>query len=134
MRKSICLGLIAGALCFLFAACSVLGGGQTDPLLSKLVPGTLSDYGPTLAGNCTASCNVQACREYNINMVICGNPTGFVSQLPGNPFVTPAQISAAISAVCNTNGYTAASPTTATAGACVYPAPSALPTPAATKG
>lgn len=123
MAKWFVLGLAV-----LVVGCAVLGGGQTNPILSKLVPGTLSDYGPTLAGNCTQSCNVEACREYNFNMVICLNPTGFVSQLPGNPFVTPAQIADAVTAVCNTNGYTSTSAATVTAGACVYPAPSALPT------
>lgn len=108
------------------SGCSVLGGGQTNPILSKLVPNTLSDYGPTLAGQCQESCNVGACKEYGLNMVICANPNGFVSQLPGNPFATPAQITAAITAVCNTNGYTASSPATVTAGNCVFtpPAPS----------
>ena len=95
--------------------------------------GTLSVLlGPTLAGNCTASCNVNSCREYNLNMVICGNPVQFVAQIPGNPFVTPAQIAAAIAAVCNTNGYTAGAAPTVTAANCIYPAPSALPTPAPT--
>lgn len=131
MKRLLIYGLSILALAL--AACSVLGGGQTNPILSKLVPGTLSDYGPTLAGNCTESCNVEACREYNLNMVICLNPTGFVSQLPGNPFVTPAQIASAISAVCSVNGYSTSSPPQVTAGGCVFPSPSALPTPTSMK-
>ena len=43
--------LLVGLIAISMAACSVLGGGQTNPILSKLVPGTLSDYGPTLASS-----------------------------------------------------------------------------------
>ena len=121
------VALIAG-VCLALASCATTSGGQTDPMLSKLVPGTLSDYGPTLAGNCETSCNVGACKEYNLNQVICSNPNGFVSQLPGNPFATTAQITAAITAVCNTNGYTSGAPATVTAGGCVFPTPASSPT------
>src|SRR5271166_1046786 len=109
MKKGIGL-VLAFCLAAAFAACATLTGGQTDPFLSKLVPGTLSDYGPTLLGQSAGSCNVGACKEYNVNMVICENPNAFVGQLPGNPFATTAQLTGAITAVCNTNGYVAGAP------------------------
>ena len=128
--KRFIVGTMAILALVALASCATQGSGQTDPILSKLVPGTLSDYGPTLAGNCETSCNVGACKEYGLNQVICANPSGFVSQIPGQPFATPAQVTAAITAVCNTNGYTASAPQTITAGGCVYPTPGAAATPA----
>jgi len=129
MFKKIATALTAVVLLTL-AGCATLGGGQTDPILSKLIPGTLYDNATILAGNATQSCNAGAAAEYNLNMVICGNPQAFVAQLPGNPFVTPAQIASAIGAVCSTNGYVAGLPATVAVGNCVFPAPSASAVPA----
>lgn len=129
MQKAI---LVFGVLLALFAAgCATLGGGQTDPFLSKLVPATLSDYGPTLAGQCTESCNVGACKEYNLNMTICGNPTQFVAALPPIPLstITPATEAQAITAVCNTNGYLPSAAQTAVAGNCIYTPPTSAVSP-----
>jgi hypothetical protein len=127
MRNRIATIAIAGALfgaALFFAGCAVLGGGQTDPILSQFVPKTLQDNATVLAGNATQSCNAGAAQEYNLNMVICANPTAFVSQIPGNPFVTPAQIAAVIGGVCATNGYDLAGlPATVAVGNCTYPAP-----------
>ena len=112
------------------AACAVLGGGQTDPILSQFIPSTLSDNADVLIGNATQSCNAQAAQEYNLNMVICNNPTNFAAQLPGNPFVTQAQIASAITAVCATNSYTASHPQNISVGNCSFPSPNATPAPA----
>jgi len=115
--------------CLMLAGCATLGGGQTDPILSRIVPRTLDDYGPTLLGNAQNSCNVGAAKEYNANMVTCGNPTGFAAQIPPVPFVKAADIATAITAICATNGYsTPGLPATATVGNCVYATP--VPTPA----
>ncbi len=135
MKNRFKLIALAGIVVAAFAVwgCATTTGGQTDPILSKLIPNTLSDYGPTLAGNCINSCNTGACQEYGANMAICANPTQFIAQIPGNPFVTPATIASAITAVCNTNGYTSSAAPTVTAGNCVYPAPSAVATSAAVK-
>jgi hypothetical protein len=116
------LALTAFAL--LFAGCAVLGGGQTDPILSQFIPKTLQDNATVLAGNATQSCNAGAAQEYNLNMVICANPQTFVSQLPGNPFVTPAQITQVIQGVCATNGYMVPGlPPTIAVGNCTFPGP-----------
>lgn len=116
----------------LLAACATTTGGPTDPFLSKLIPGTLADNPTVLTGYATEQCNAGAAREYNANMVICGNPTAFVAQIPGQPFVTPAQIAQAIGAVCAVNGYTAGLPATVTVGGCTFasPTPAATPVPA----
>jgi len=103
------------------AACAVLGGGQTDPILSQFIPSTLSDNADVLIGNATQSCNAQAAQEYNLNMVICNNPTNFVTQ---------AQIASAITAVCATNSYTASHPQNISVGNCSFPSPNATPAPA----
>jgi hypothetical protein len=120
------LGIGAGLLACVLAGCATQSGGQTDPILSKLVPGTLADNPTILAMYATQACNAAAAKEYNLNMVICGNPTAFVAQLPGNPFVTPAQIATAIGAACTVNGYTTNLPATVTVGNCpiVQPASS----------
>jgi hypothetical protein len=114
------------------AACAVLGGGQTDPILSQFIPSTLSDNADVLIGNATQSCNAQAAQEYNLNMVICANPTNFVAQIPGQPFVTPAQIAAAIGAVCATNSYTSSHPVNISVGNCTFPNGNPTPTPVST--
>jgi hypothetical protein len=122
---------IIAILALALAGCATLGGGQTDPILSMFVPKTLSDQAVILQGQATQNCNAQASKEYNLNMVICGNPTQFVAQIPGNPFVTPAQIATVIGGVCATNGYTSAMPANIQPGNCVFGTPTAAPTPAA---
>jgi hypothetical protein len=108
-------------------ACATQGGGQTDPILSQLIPKTLYDNADILAGNATQSCNAGAAAEYNANMVICNNPTAFVAQLPPIPLstITPAQIASAISAVCAVNSYVPSKSANVAVGNCIFPAPSA---------
>ncbi len=125
MKRKLSLTIVA-AIALAVWGCAVLGGGQTDPILSKLIPNTLYDNADVLAGNATNSCNAGAAKEYNLNMVICSNPQSFVAQLPGNPFVTPAQIASAIAAVCATNSYSGKAPTVSV-GNCVFPTPAPSP-------
>ena len=121
-RLIVILGLVV------LAGCATLGGGQTDPLLSRIIPKTLDDYGPTLLGNAQSSCNVGAAKEFNANMVICADPATFVASLPIS--MNGAEVVNAVKAICQVNGYTGAGlPATATVGNCVYPTP--VPTPAA---
>jgi hypothetical protein len=116
--------MIAIALAML-AGCATMGGGQTNPILSQFVPKTLQDNPVILNGNATNSCNAAAAQEYNLNMVICADPTKFAASLPGNPFVTQAQIAQAIGVVCATNGYNSGLAAQVDPGNCVFPAPTA---------
>ena len=128
--KRFIVGTMAILALVALASCATQGSGQTDPILSMFVPKTLQDNATILQGNATQACNAAAAQEYNLNMVICANPTAFVAQIPGQPFVTPAQIAAAITGVCATNGYSGM-PATVAVGNCTFGTPTPTATPAA---
>lgn len=116
--------LIAVGFALAMAGCATQGGGQIDPIASEFVPKTLYDFGPTLELDATGACNVGAAKEYDFNMEVCANPTSWISQIPGQPFVTPAQMAEIIGAVCGADGYnTPGMPTTVTPGNCTAQVP-----------
>lgn len=118
--KSALIGLAAVAL----AGCATAGGNQIDPIASQFVPNSLYNFGPTLILDAQGACNVGAAKLYDTNMIICGNPQSWLAQIPGQPFVTPAQMAMVIGAVCATNGYsTPGLPTTVTPGNCAATVP-----------
>src|ERR1017187_2745512 len=84
---------VFGVTSFLLSGCATGTGGPSDPFLSAIVPSTLYDDAVILSDNATTNCNGGASRQYNAGMNICVQPgvMAYVSQIPGNPFVTPAQ-------------------------------------------
>ena len=127
MFKTIAKGVAIAAF-VLTAGCGLIatsGGGQTDPILSQIIPKTLQDNPVILSGNATNSCNAAAAAEYNLNMQICADPTKFAANLPPNPFVKAADAASAIALVCATNGYNSGLPLQVSPANCVFPAPTA---------
>lgn len=135
MRKHL-IGSFAIALAaFAIASCAVLGGGQTDPVLSAVFHDkVLSQNGAILLGNATLTCNAQAATDYNSWMVPCANPTAAISNVPLPMGMTSAQAVLAVTSFCNVHGFTAGMPAVIQPGACVFgsPAPSMTSTPSAT--
>lgn len=104
-----------GVLAWLLTGCATLGGGQTLP---GIIPGILVNDAGVLKNQAETACNALAAQQYRRAMVICTNAPTFVSTLPGNPFVTPAQEAAAIEAQCATDGFVAPMPETIEVGNC----------------
>jgi hypothetical protein len=98
------------------AGCATQGGGQVDPITSQFVPKSLYDFGPTLLIDANNLCNVGAAVEYNYNQEVCANPGQIIAQIPGQPFVTPAQMTMIVTGVCGGSGYGPSMPATATPG------------------
>ncbi len=102
--------LLAAFLAVELTGCAMLGGGQTLP---GIIPGILVNDAGVLKNQATVCPgNALAAQQYRRAMVICSNADTFVSELPGNPFVTPQQEAMAIKAQCATDGFTSAMPTT----------------------
>ena len=124
----VAMALVAGA------GCAVQGGNNIDPVGTAIVDflfhskTKVLDFDAKTYVDAAAACNAQAAKDYNAAMLICANPTAFVTAVNNGPqglLVTTSEASLAVTvltAKCTVDGFLPTLPATIQQTTCPAPA------------